>query len=97
MDEANEELPSIARQDSKVSRTSRLSEVKTGLGFAPPDMTPFLKDIEKLNQDINELTSKIESTFVTKDLFDVFVAQYNDKTEDIVSYNHYSIMYKTLS
>ena len=42
-------------------------------------------DIEKLHEDIGELTSNIESTFVTKELFDMFVAQYDSKTEDIVS------------
>ena len=44
-----------------------------------------ITDIEKLHEDIGELTSNIESTFVTKELFDMFVAQYDSKTEDIVS------------
>ena len=74
-----EELPSIARQDSKVSRTSRISEVKV----APPDMTPFLNDIEKLQQNITELASKIDSTFVTKDLFELFSGEHKNKVEDI--------------
>ena len=46
-------------------------------------MTPFLKDVEKLQDDINDLSDKIESTFVSKDLFDIFVSEYKTSSEVI--------------
>ena len=67
------ELPSISRQNSRLSVTS----------FSPPDMTPFLKDIEKLQDDICEMATKIEATFVTKDLFDLFVSEYKMTTDQV--------------
>ena len=48
-------------------------------------MTPFLKDVEKLQDDINDLSVKIESTFISKDLFDVFVSEYKTSSEVISS------------
>lgn len=65
----DDELPGIERQSSKISRTSEYKP-------SPPDMTPFLNDVQKLQDDINDLSLKIESTFVSKDLFDVFVSEY---------------------
>ena len=48
-------------------------------------MTPFLRDVEKLQDDINDLSAKIESTFISKDLFDVFVSEYKTSSEVISS------------
>ena len=79
LEEAESELPSISRQNSRLSVTS----------FNPPDMTPFLKDIEKLQDDICEMANKIEVTFVTKDLFDLFVSEYK-LTTDQESFQSYS-------
>ena len=70
----DDELPGIERQSSKISRTSEYKP-------SPPDMTPFLNDVQKLQDDINDLSLKIESTFVSKDLFDVFVAEYKTTSD----------------
>ena len=74
LEEAESELPSISRQNSRLSVTS----------FSPPDMTPFLKDIEKLQEDICEMATKIEATFVTKDLFELFVSEYKMTTDQVL-------------
>lgn len=64
IDELNksEDLPTVSRTSSKISlsRISR-SESKN----APPDMSPFLADVEQLKSEIADLKSHLGEQFVT--------------------------------